>query len=275
MNSVLEKIAEVAPDKYRFIVNSAQEVNESPFRDEILSELDSFTKKASVGEMWGRFANSNPMASKALSALGAGAATVGGAAAAGIAYSLAGDMYDAVKRGLTKNRHYKNMLAEDPDLARMPAKDVQKAFSVLHRFSPDLASDPTVAASWVKRQANFAEVDTKAVSDLISTRKNLGESKRLPSVPQIPGFGRPKGDPELESLQKDRMKLDITNNTDRDIRDREMHDLRKRQLEQQLEHFPIEQGNKATHQQMQLDLWEAQLDELRRRAQSGKPGHHP
>ena len=71
------------------------------------------------------------------------------------------------------------------------------------------------------------------------------------------------------------MKLDIANNTDRDSRDREMHDLRKRQLEQQLSHYPIEQANRATHQQMQLDLWEAQLDEIKRRAQSGKSGHNP
>lgn len=177
---LMQKVAEVAPDKYRFIVKTAAEVRESPFRKEIVDELDRLVKKA------GFMSAMQGMGGAAGKALGTGAAAVGGAVAGGIAFSLAGDMYDALKRGITKGRNYRTMMRENPDLADLPARNVQRTFSTLHRFNPEFASDPMVAGSYVRRQAQYAEFDPKGLTDLVNSRKNIGDARRLPQVPSLP-----------------------------------------------------------------------------------------
>jgi hypothetical protein len=177
MNLVMQKIAEVAPKEHNFLLKTASEVKDSPFQEEIFEEMNGLVKSASPMQKVGGF----------LDQLGQGAARtmggVGAAAAAGIAYSLAGDLYEAARRGLTKTRHYKAMLKENPDLADIPAKDVQKTFSVLHRFNPDFASDPYVAGQFVRQQARLASpFDTQQLSTLIGARKNLGDIRKLPTV---------------------------------------------------------------------------------------------
>jgi hypothetical protein len=172
---VMQQIAELAPDKHAFLVKTAGEVRESPFRDEILGQLDVIVKKAQAiapPSMLRRFGNA--------------AGGVAAMAATGIAYSLAGDMYDAVRRGISKSRNYRVMMRENPDLKDMPAKNVQKAFSTLHRFNPEFAGDPTVAGSFVRRQAQFPEFDTNQLANLVGARKNLSDLKKLPVPSKLP-----------------------------------------------------------------------------------------
>jgi hypothetical protein len=213
MNSsdIMKKVAELAPDKYYYIVKTAGEIKDSPFRDETLERMNKIIEKAAqLSDRWEQFSNespgasaelekkagweqfaqNNPMKAKALGAVGAGAAGVAGSALAGIAYSLAGDLFESAKRGITKSRDYKNMMSENPDLKELPAKNVQRAFSVLHRFNPEFASDPVVAGSFVRRGATFADegsmADTKMLGDLVNARKNIHDSTKLPQVPQFP-----------------------------------------------------------------------------------------
>jgi hypothetical protein len=172
---LMQKVAEVAPDKFDFIVKTADEVRESPFRDEIVEQLDTIVKRAAA------------MAPQSmLSRFGGAAAGVGAMAATGIAYSLAGDMYDAVKRGVSKSRNYRSMMKENPDLKDLPAVNVQKAFATLHRFNPEFAGDPTVAGSFVRRQAQFPEFDTNQLANLVGARKNLSDLKKLPVPGKLP-----------------------------------------------------------------------------------------
>lgn len=176
----MEKLAEVAPKHYAFLVKTAEEIKDSPFKDDIVDELDSLVKKAFNLPNMGWAAG--PAKAVGMSALG-----VAGAAGAGIAYALAGDMYDAAKRGLTKSRNYKNMLEANPDLKQLPAKNVQKAFSVLHRLNPEFSADPTISGAWVKRQSTFGEDtfgDATQLKHLIDSRKSLTDLRRLPAVPQ-------------------------------------------------------------------------------------------
>lgn len=187
---LMEKIAEVAPREYRFIVKTAKEVKESPFREEILEELEGHIEKV-ANSMLGRF--------------GGAAAGVGATVATGIAFSLAGDMYDSLKRGITKGRNYKAMLRDNPDLAEMPASDVQRAFSTLHRFNPDFAADPTVAGSFVRRQANFLEFDPKQLTDLVSSRKSLADTRKLPIPGRVPWEDPAMRSAQLQNLQSQAM----------------------------------------------------------------------
>lgn len=196
MMDTIEKLAEIAPRHYAFLVKTAEEIKDSPFKDDILSELDVLVKKAfNLPKM-----PNMSWAAPAAKAVGMSALGVAGAAGAGIAYALAGDMYDAAKRGLTKTRNYKNMLEANPDLKQLPAKNVQKAFSVLHRLNPEFSGDPTISGAWVKRQSTFGEDafgDAAGLKSLIDSRKSLTDLRRLPAVPQT-SKGRGLSQKDLE-----------------------------------------------------------------------------
>ncbi len=178
-DKLMQKVAEVAPRHHEFLLKTAAEVKTSPYKEEITSELDGLMKKAFEMPGW---------AGGMGKSMASGAGMVGGAVAAGIAYALAGDMYDAAKRGITKSRNYQAMMSQNPDLKEMPAKNVQQAFSVLHHFNPEFSSNPIVAGSWVRRQATYGEDvlgNTQELGQLISSRKNLSDSKKLPAVPKF------------------------------------------------------------------------------------------
>lgn len=182
-NDIMQKVAEVAPRQYEFLCKTAAEVNASPFRDEILGEMNVLIKKAlDWNALKGGLRAGAGMMGRGAAALGG---AVGAAAVGGIALALAGDMYDAAKRGITKGRDYKSMMKENPALQRLPAKEVQKAFSVLHRFNPEFASDPTVAGAWVGRQVQVTSMNPDSYADssmlkgLVDSRKNIADVKKI------------------------------------------------------------------------------------------------
>lgn len=170
---LMEKVAQTDPEFLKVVEASRDEVKESPFRDEIVGSMDGILKTAGFG-------------GGTMGSLGKGALALGGAVGAGIAHSLAGDLYDALKRGLTKTRNYKAMVEANPDLHDRAAKDVQNAFSTLHTFNPDFAADPHVAGSYVRQQLTLAgdsgQVDLHTLTSLVGARKNLSDVKKLPSV---------------------------------------------------------------------------------------------
>lgn len=192
MTTLMQKVAQVAPAKYSFIMKTASEVRQSPFRNEIIEDLDALIKRANQSFM-----------SRVGGAIGPAAAGIGATVATGIAYNLAGDMFDSVKRGITKSRGYKAMLRENPDLAEHPAKDVQKIYSTLHRFNPDFAMDPMVAGSFVRRQAALGEFDTKMLTEAISARKNLDGITNIQMPMKLPWSG--SHEREMQGLEKKRL----------------------------------------------------------------------
>jgi hypothetical protein len=161
INELMQKVAEVDPGTHQFLVTSAPAVQSSPFKDEIVDELDGIMKKAGM--------------------MGGAATQLGVNIGSGIAMALAGDMYNAMKRGITKSTYYRNMLDANPDLKQMDAKDVQNAFSTLHQFNPEFASNPHVAGSYVRKNAQFPEFDATQLNNLVSSHKNISDTKKLPS----------------------------------------------------------------------------------------------
>jgi hypothetical protein len=181
MNSVqlMEKVAEVSPEAYRYLINTSEEVRQSPFKDEIIAELDGITKKAAHA-----FNNGHRAINSAANSIGRTSLALGGMFATGVGLALAGDLYDAAKRGITKTRDYKAMLSSNPDLKDKPARQVQSLFSTLHKFNPEFASDPLVAGSFVRNHVEMANseqgaVDINVLNSLVSSRKNLQDSKKL------------------------------------------------------------------------------------------------
>lgn len=185
-SELMEKVAEVAPKEHDFIVKTAAEVKDSPFCEEIVEEFDSILKKAAM--------DYRGMAS----ALGQGAASLGKGVAVtalgGVALSLAGDASDAIRRGITKTRNYKRMLASNPDLKEKPAVQVQAIFSTLHRFNPDFSADPVVSGSFVRNHVDIAQgehgvgaVGLDALKSIVDARKGLNESRRFPQMGKFEG----------------------------------------------------------------------------------------
>ncbi len=169
MSTVLmQKVAQVAPEKYNFFLKTAAEVRESPFRDEIVSELNHIIKRANQGFMQGPW--------------GTAGKAIGTAVGTSIAVSLAGDMFDSLKRGITKGRNYRAMMKANPDLAEHDAKEVQTAFSTLHRFNPEFSGDPSVAGTLVKHQLKMdGGPNLQSLTSMIGARKHIHDVKRLPN----------------------------------------------------------------------------------------------
>jgi hypothetical protein len=166
-------VAEVAPKRYAFVVGAAPEIAEGPFCEDVVEELDTIVKTAAGVGFMGRMGNA--------------AAGVGATMATGIAISLAGDLFDATKRGLTKTRNYRKMMEANPDLDELPATEVQKVFNVLHRFNPDFASEPTVAGHFVRTHAKLEGAmmgDPRLIGDLVKSRSELNKSHDLKTINQ-------------------------------------------------------------------------------------------
>lgn len=114
--------------------------------------------------------------------VGTGVATALGI---GVAAKGADSLIGAVSNSLAKARNYKMMLASNPGLRSFPAAQVQRAFEVLQSFSPQFASNPTVAASFVERairQGSNSEsvlpmsIPQDWVNALTQANKNMAES---------------------------------------------------------------------------------------------------
>lgn len=102
------------------------------------------------------------------------AAVAGGAA---LAASGAQGAWEGAEYGLRKGfkamgnkiqnaRSYKKLLKENEDLEDTP--ETRKAFNTMHRFAPDVAKDPMVAGTFVKRVTRFGEeVDPNWVKTLV------------------------------------------------------------------------------------------------------------
>lgn len=196
-SNMMSKVAAHAPQHYAYLMKTAEEVRQSPFRDEIILQLDGIMKRAMpMGGMYDEAAQAAPgMADKAgkaargaAQAAGAvdwkrGAKFVAGAAAAGIALNLGGDMYEAVKRGLTKGRHYKAMLEANPELrAKGNLPFVKRHFNTLHKFNPEYASDPHVAGSYIKSNVDLESDDIGAIHSLVKARAEIQKARQMPQA---------------------------------------------------------------------------------------------
>ncbi len=101
---------------------------------------------------------------------------------------------------------FKRMLKEHPDLAEIDQKSLKAGFNTLHNFAPSLASDPNVAASFVKQQGQYGLLGADVARQLIGTQKQLSDIKRTgsfvaPAVPQI-GDALLRGAETGESLRE-------------------------------------------------------------------------
>lgn len=113
---------------------------------------------------------------------------VGAYAASGLVGSVATDLYDIAKRKLTESGNYKNMMAlGHPGLSAHSPEQVRKAFDTVHRFAPELTSDPTTTSSVVNLLLQNPDNQFNVLKELINSRNNLRNARK--SQFSMPGVG--------------------------------------------------------------------------------------
>jgi hypothetical protein len=95
----------------------------------------------------------------------------------GVALSMAGDLYDAAKRGLTETKNFNAIMKANPELKAVDKKRLRASFDALHRYAPELTSDPLVGGSLLKSVAEVPGNEAVVIKDIISSRKNLVDAK--------------------------------------------------------------------------------------------------
>ena len=163
-------------------------------------------KAAGYGQAFGQAAKA-VMAPKNIAGnvVGAGAAALGAGAIAAV--GMAGHaIYDAA----TKSRDFKNMLAENDDVAEMHQNDprtINRMFSTLRTFAPEFSSDPTVAGAYMRQMVGNREGVNGIINGALDARhKMLGGGTHIPQgigsamlqgaqKGSAPGGGKPFKDP--------------------------------------------------------------------------------
>lgn len=194
---LMEKVAESSPDVYEYLLKTAEEVSSSPFRDEIVGEMDSVMEKAA------RVVGAGGNLGGALGAAAPWGKAIGGIVATGVATDLAGDLYDAVRRGITKGRNYKKMLEANPEL-KDEAKEnpaVKSSFETLHRFNPEFSADPYIAGQFVNQSVNIGP-DLGGMKDLAQARKNIRDTRSLKTPQRVPWSSPQQRQMEKAELEK-------------------------------------------------------------------------
>lgn len=103
---------------------------------------------------------------------------VGGAAASALATTIASDLYDAAKRGLTKGTNLNRIMEMNPQLKSYDKSDVKKAFNSLHKFAPEFTSDPNLGGQILHRLVELPNDQHNLIRELISSRKNIRDIRR-------------------------------------------------------------------------------------------------
>lgn len=186
MSQLTEMIPQVAPGYHALLVKTAAAIQEDPYRNEILKEMEGIVKTAEA--KLGMVKTANPKIMRGWKDVAKGtAAAMGIMTAGGIAMALAGDLYESAKRGLTRGRDYKNMLEANPDLTKPSnTAKVKASFSTLHRFNPDFAKDPNVAGQYVRNSIEIPGSELASAKDLVKARADMQRPRDLPSMGAAP-----------------------------------------------------------------------------------------
>ena len=223
----MNKVAEAAPQIHGYILKTASEVRNSPFRDEIVQELDGLMKQAlSLDTMKAPF----QAMGRGIDKLPSSVKWTAGMAGTGVALALAGDMFDALKRGITKGHNYRKMLSDNPDL-NGDDPDVIRNFNTLHRFNPEYSADPNVAGAYVRQAKQFSG-DIGMVHGLTQARQNVRGARKLPAVAlpwQTMGPAAEKTDLEVQRLQQELAPENVQ--AEQDMRALQMEELQRRAAE--------------------------------------------
>ena len=114
---------------------------------------------------------------------------IGAYAASGLVGSVATDLYDIAKRKLTESGNYKNMLElKHPGLESHSPEHVRRAFDTVHKFAPEITSDPSTTSSVVNLLLQNPDNQFNVLKELINSRNNLRNARKSQFSMQSAGY---------------------------------------------------------------------------------------
>jgi hypothetical protein len=123
----------------------------------------------------------------AVGPMGVWMAAAGSAAVSGVFNSMAGDLYDAAKKGLTRQRNFNTIMKANPDLKVHPKDRLQASFNAMHTYAPELTADPLVGGSLLKNMVEGPMGnEAMVIKDMIQSRKNIMDAKDKQFRPGVP-----------------------------------------------------------------------------------------
>lgn len=163
---LFEAAAEVRPDlmeKTAAIISALEGEGLDVFSAGVLADIEGLTD--------------HTMVKVAASPTAVWGAAVGGTLLSGLAASMATDLYDAAKRGLTKGRNFREIMKVNPELKGYDKTRLQNSYDALHRYAPEFTADPMLGGTLLKAVAEVPGNEHVIIKDLLSSRKNLQEAK--------------------------------------------------------------------------------------------------
>lgn len=127
---------------------------------------------------------------------------LGGTLLAGLGASMATDLYDAAKRGLTKGRNFQRVMEANPELKQFDKKVLKSSFDTLHRYTPEFTADPILGGALMGAIVASPANAVSIVKDFTNARKNLIDAKHRQYSPSNLGIER------FEDRHGDAMKLE-------------------------------------------------------------------
>ena len=164
---ILQAVQEAEPqmlEKVALAIQALEHIDQG-FAAELVQELSSITEYTHE-----KIAGADMAAGWKPWAVG-----VGGAVAGGLALSVAGDLYDAARRGLTKGLHFRRIMNANPDLQKFDQTDLKRAYSTFHRYAPEFTADPNLGGQILRSMTEIPQNQRAMVKDLLGDRKNLRE----------------------------------------------------------------------------------------------------
>jgi hypothetical protein len=161
----------------RHVREFMREVDSNPsFMKEAVEKLsgwDSAVKKLSPdsGFLQHAYANAHDALPYLLASAGLGAGL-------GMGADLGKRAIHGVQDSVQKNRAYKAMMSENPNLAETDPGMAEKAFNTLYRFNPEYARDPLVAGSFVKNVMDQERLDLNSMNNLVSAHRQMSDSNK-------------------------------------------------------------------------------------------------
>jgi hypothetical protein len=99
--------------------------------------------------------------------------------AAGLGVSLAGQAWSNTQ----VQRSFQTMLQRYPELQRENPTRVKQLFETISRAAPDVAQDPMVAGSLIKRMLNYDGIDHATYMELVSTQEKMTKNRMSQITP--------------------------------------------------------------------------------------------
>ena len=119
-------------------------------------------------------------------------AAVGGTLLSGLLGSVATDLYDVAKRGLTKTRNFNEIMKVNPELRHIDKERLRRSYDALHRYAPEFTADPLLGGTLLSAVAKVPGNEHVVIKDLLNARKNLQDATHTQYRPGTVGI-------ELES----------------------------------------------------------------------------